>query len=133
APAAVQFSKTTSPTIRRSLIGAAPAGTIVTRSFAKSSLVHQILTPDDRLQKSPSTNWRSLPPATEHPEAMWEQTPIRTRVEKYEKSSTIEYSPISKYSGWRILTCGETIGLTSIPRGPAPDRRERCRRSRTAA
>jgi hypothetical protein len=40
-----------------------------------------------------------VPPATEQPEAICEHRPIRTRVEKYEKSSTIEYSPISKYSG----------------------------------
>jgi hypothetical protein len=57
-------------------------GTIVTRSFTKSSLVHQTLTPADRLQKSPRMNWRSLPPAIEQPDAMCEHLPMRTRVEK---------------------------------------------------
>jgi hypothetical protein len=63
---------------------------MVTRSFLKSSLVHHIFTPDDRLQKSPRTNNLSLPPAIEQPDAMCEHRPMRTRVEKYEKSSTIE-------------------------------------------
>jgi len=44
--------------------------------------VHQIFTPDDRLQKSPRLNCRSVPPAMEQPDAMCEQKPIRTRVEK---------------------------------------------------
>ena len=51
-------------------------------SLTKSSLEHQILTPDDRLQKSPSVNRCAAPPATEQPDAMCEQRPIRTRVEK---------------------------------------------------
>src|SRR5207248_10824458 len=74
-PAAVQLPNITSPAIRCSLIGPTPSGRIVTRSLAKSSLVHQILTPDDRLQKSPRANSRSTPPAIEQPDAMCEQRP----------------------------------------------------------
>src|SRR5215510_12676784 len=90
APTAVQSPKITSPVMRCCLSGPTPGGTMVTRSLVKSSLVHQILTPDDKLQKSPRTNKWSLPPAIEQPEATCEHRPIRTRVEKYEKSSTIE-------------------------------------------
>jgi hypothetical protein len=53
-----------------------------TTSLTKSLLAHQIFTPDDRLLKSPSTNRWAAPPATLHPEAMWEQRPTRARVEK---------------------------------------------------
>ena len=55
---------------------------MVTISLTKSSLEHQILTPEDRLQKSPSVNRCASPPATEQPDATCEQNPIRTRAGK---------------------------------------------------
>jgi len=55
-PIAHISSTITSPSIRLFLMSPKCSGVNATRSLVKSSLVHQILTPDDKLQKSPNTN-----------------------------------------------------------------------------